>query len=117
MMSHDFFVQMGYSQYLKTGGGGGQGWQPWMRWVHIAPIKGFNLFTNTCMQSRERKDIDILMQEETNFHTLRKIVTNFTNRYCPCPPGKMQCYNWLVPRTKFTKLFCERENKVFLEIN
>ena len=85
-----------FSIFEDLGGGGG-GWQPWMRWVHIAPIKGFNLFTNTCMQSRERKDIEILMQEETNFHTLRKIITNFTNRYCPCPPGKMQCYKSVIP--------------------
>ena len=70
-----------------------------MRWVHIAPIKGFlNLFTNTYMQSRERKDIEILMQEETNFYTPRKIITNFTNCFnCPRPPGKMQCYKSVIP--------------------
>lgn len=68
-----------------------------MRWVHIAPIKGFNLSTNTCMRSRERKDIEILIQEETNFYTPGKIITNFTNRYCPRPPGKMQCYKSVIP--------------------
>ena len=93
MMSHDFYGNGLFSIFEDLGG-----WQPWMRWIHIAPIKGFsNLFTDTYMQSRERKDREILMQEETNFYTPRKIITNFTNCYCPRPPGKMQCYKSVIP--------------------
>ena len=47
------------------------GWQPWLKWVHIAPIKGVNLFTNTCMQP-EKEKTEFLMQEETSFYSPAK---------------------------------------------
>ena len=72
------------------------GWQPWMKWVHIAPIKDFNLLTiHVCSQRKKRQNF--WCKKKQVFTALQKIIANLTNRYCPRPRGKMQCYKSVIP--------------------
>ena len=92
MMSHDLFVQMAYSQYLMTWGVDSPEWNGYT--LHLLRILTY-LTIHVCSQRKKRQNFWCKKKEV--FTALQKIIANLTNRYCPRPRGKMQCYKSVIP--------------------